>query len=87
MFFLVPPMIVGMQTGLLIVVGMQAMVFPPILSGVGRMGSRVERERYGRDSRGKSPTVGSRPTAGLGLADPFAPPKVKGPQRDTPYAA
>lgn len=45
MFFFAPPMIAGMQTGLLIAVGMQAMMLPkipPTPKGSGSVGSESE---------------------------------------------
>lgn len=93
MFFLAPPMIAVMQTGLLIAVGMQAMMLPPIITTPGRIVFRVERERDGRgipDQSGtpnKSSTVGSRPTASLRMADPFGLLEAKDGQGDTRYAA
>jgi hypothetical protein len=91
--FLAPSMIAVMQTGLLIAVGMQAMMLPPIITTPGRTVFRVERERDGRgipDQSGtpnKSSTVGSRPTASLRMADPFGLSEAQDGQGDTRYAA
>jgi hypothetical protein len=90
--FLAPSMIAVMQTGLLIAVGMQAIMLPPIITTPGRTVFRVERERDRRgipDQSGtpdKSSTVGSRPTASL-IADPFGLSEAKDGQGDTRYAA
>ena len=45
MFFLAPPMVVVVQTGLPIVVGMQSLILAPLILASERMGFRTEPER------------------------------------------
>ena len=77
MFFSTPPLIAEMQTYLLMVLGMQAMILPPLILAFERMRLRTEPERDRRSirdqfrTRGKFSRVGSRPTGSLELADAF----------------